>query len=133
MRVLKKGNNNTKSLAYTSLVRPIIEYEAVCWDPCREGQINALERVQKKAAKFAIGHNHRNVSDWESFAQRRKIADDHDRKIRNRKQITDIGKYSYVNKTIQLRNSPPSEALVTFPCKPHIFRKTVRILNISEV
>jgi hypothetical protein len=26
MRILKKGNSNTKSLAYTSLVRPILEY-----------------------------------------------------------------------------------------------------------
>jgi hypothetical protein len=53
MRVLKKGNSNTKSLAYTSLVRPILEYGAACWDPYREGQINELERVQKKAGKFA--------------------------------------------------------------------------------
>jgi len=28
MRVLKKGNRNTQSLAYTSLVRPILEYES---------------------------------------------------------------------------------------------------------
>jgi hypothetical protein len=55
MWVLKKGNSNTKSLAYTSLVRPILEYGAACWDPYMEGQINALVRVQKKAAKFAIG------------------------------------------------------------------------------
>jgi hypothetical protein len=74
MRVLKKGNSNTKSFAYTPLVRPILEYGAVCWDPCREGQIKELERVQKKAAKFARGHNHRNGSDWESLAQHRKIA-----------------------------------------------------------
>jgi len=33
MRIFKKGNNNTKRLAYTALVRPILEYEAVCWDP----------------------------------------------------------------------------------------------------
>jgi hypothetical protein len=26
MRILKKENNNIKSLAYTSLIRPIIEY-----------------------------------------------------------------------------------------------------------
>jgi len=39
MRVLKKGNRNTKSLAYRSLVRPILEYGPACWDPCR-GQIN---------------------------------------------------------------------------------------------
>ena len=36
-----------------SLVRPILEYGAACWDPYREGQITALDMVQKKAAKFA--------------------------------------------------------------------------------
>jgi len=35
MRVLKKGNKITKSLAYTSLVRPVLGYGAACWDPCR--------------------------------------------------------------------------------------------------
>jgi hypothetical protein len=33
MHILKKGNSNTKSLAYTSLVRPILEYGVACWDP----------------------------------------------------------------------------------------------------
>jgi hypothetical protein len=47
MRVLKKGNN-TKYLAYTTLVRPIPEYGAVCCDPNREGQVSALNRVQKE-------------------------------------------------------------------------------------
>jgi len=60
MRVLKKGNTKTKSLAYTSLVRPILEYGAACWDPCREGQINASDRVQTKAAQFT---NHTKESD----------------------------------------------------------------------
>jgi hypothetical protein len=46
MRILKKGNSNTKSLAYRSLVRPILEYGATCWDPYRQGQISALYRVQ---------------------------------------------------------------------------------------
>jgi len=32
MHTLKKGNNNMKRLAYTALVRPILEYGAVCWD-----------------------------------------------------------------------------------------------------
>jgi hypothetical protein len=42
-RALQKGNGNTNSLAYTSLVRLILEYVFACWDPCREGQINALD------------------------------------------------------------------------------------------
>jgi len=46
MRILKKGNSNTKSLAYMSLVRPILEYGAACWDPYREGQISSVYMVQ---------------------------------------------------------------------------------------
>jgi len=71
MRIVKNGNKNTKSLAYMSLVRPILEYGAACWDPYRECQISALDRAQNKAAKFA---HHSGGSDWESWAQRRKIA-----------------------------------------------------------
>jgi hypothetical protein len=53
------------------IVRPILEYGASCWDPYREGRINALDRMQKKAAKFV---NYANISVWETLAQRRKIA-----------------------------------------------------------
>jgi hypothetical protein len=42
-----------KSLAYTSLQRPILEYGAAYCDPYSECQISALDRVQNKAAKFA--------------------------------------------------------------------------------
>ena len=31
MRILKKGNSSTKSLAYKKLVRPILEHGAACW------------------------------------------------------------------------------------------------------
>jgi len=54
-----------------SLVRPILEYGAACWDPYRECQINALDRVQKRAAKFA---QNTGGLGWESLAQCRKIA-----------------------------------------------------------
>ena len=57
MRILKKGNSNAKCLAYTSLVGPILEYGAASWDPYMEGQIIALDRVQKKGAKFAHHKN----------------------------------------------------------------------------
>jgi len=71
MRILKTGNSNTKSLAYMSRVRPILEYGAACWDPYREGQLSALNRVQKKAAKFA---HYINRPNWENLASRRKLS-----------------------------------------------------------
>ena len=153
MHVLKKGNRNTKSLAYTSLVRPILEYVSACWDPCREGQINALDRVQKKAAQFT---NNTKDSDWETLAQRRTLARlctlfkaysgerawkairdrlrgpyylsrvDHVQKIGDRKQRTDIRKYSFVNRIIKNWNQLPADGLGTFPSKPKIFRNSFR-------
>ena len=54
-----------------SLVRPILEYGAACWDPYWECQISDLDRVQNKAAKFV---HHSGGSDWESLAHRSKTA-----------------------------------------------------------
>jgi hypothetical protein len=56
---------------YTSLVHLILKYRAACWDPFREGQINALDRVQKKGSKFA---NVMNKPNWETLVLCRKIA-----------------------------------------------------------
>ena len=58
--------------------------------------------------------------------------DDHDGKIRARKQRTDIGKYSIVNRTIKLWNQLPAEALATFPCKSHIVRNKDGKVIVSE-
>jgi len=155
MRIVKKGNKNTKSSAYTSLVRPILKYGAACWDPYRECQVSALDRVQNKAAKCA---HHSGGSDWECLAQRRKIARmcalykaytgerawkaigdrlhapsylsrvDHHWKIRARKQRTDIGKYSIVNRFITDWNQLPEGAIGTSHGKTHIFKTRVRKL-----
>jgi hypothetical protein len=55
---------------------------------------------------------------------------DHDKKIRSRKQRTDIGKYSFVNRTIQLWNHLAAVGFGTPYCKPSNFRKRVRkIIN----
>jgi hypothetical protein len=153
LRILKKGNNNTKRLAYMSIVRPILEYGAVCWDPYREGQVSALNRVQNRAANFA--HNTTETR-WETLAQRRRIARmcalfkaytgrrawkaiedrllkpcylsrvDHNREIRTRKQRTDVGKYSFVNRTIQNWNQLPTGLLASLPCSLSTFRKRVK-------
>jgi len=57
-------------IAYMSSVRPVLEYGSACCDPCTEGQINALDRIQKKAAQFT---NHTKDSDWETLARHRMI------------------------------------------------------------
>ena len=112
-----------------------------------------LDRVQNIVAKF--GH-HSGGSDWESLAQRRKVTHmcalykaytgegtwkaigdklqapsylsrvDHHRKIRARKQRTDIGKYSFVNRSITDWNQLPERAIGTSHGKTHIFETKVR-------
>ena len=140
--ILKKGNNNVRNcLAYTTLLRSIIKYGTLWWDPYRESLVSTLNRLQKRAAKFA---NNTNESDWETLAQRRTVAglceffkayirrrawkatgdrilkpcnlssDDHNRKIRNRKQRTDVGKYSFLNRIINSWNQLPAGLLASF-------------------
>jgi len=58
---------------------------------------------------------------------------EHVQKIRDRKQRTDIGKYSFVNGTIKNWNQLPAEALGTFHSKPKIFSKRVGKAIINRV
>jgi hypothetical protein len=52
---------------------------------------------------------------------------------RSRKQRTDIGKYSFVNRTIQLWKQLPEDALGTPSCRPSSFRKRVRkVINKAK-
>jgi hypothetical protein len=58
---------------------------------------------------------------------------DQNKKIRSRKQKTDIGKYSFVNRTIQLWNQLSEDVLGTLSCKPSNFRKRVRkVINKAK-
>jgi len=142
-----------------SLVRAILEDGAACWDSYRKCQISALDRVQNKAAKFA---HHSGGSDWESLAQRRKMKRmcalykaytgerawkatgdrlqapsylsrvDYYWKIRARKQRIDIGKYSFLNRSITDWNKLPEGAKGTYKGNTHIFKTRVRETKTSE-
>ena len=131
---------------------------AVCWYPYR-GQVSALNRAQKRAAKFA---NNINESGWETLAQHRLIAricalfkantggrvwkaigdrilkpcylsrEDHNRKIRTRKHRTYVGKYSFVKKVFKSWNQLPAGLLASFPCKLNTFRKRVKNVVTSK-
>ena len=60
------------------------------------------------------------------------IRDEHNPKIRVRKQRRDISKYSFVNRTLKLWKQLLAEALVTLLCKSRIFKKRVRKIIISK-
>ncbi|KAK3087597.1 hypothetical protein FSP39_008091 [Pinctada imbricata] len=45
-----------RSQAYTVLVRPVLEYASVVWDPYQQHLIQQLESVQRHAARFATGN-----------------------------------------------------------------------------
>ncbi|PNF20639.1 hypothetical protein B7P43_G04218 [Cryptotermes secundus] len=57
---------------------------------------------------------------------------DHGEKFRSRKQRSDIGKYSFVNRTIQIWNQLPADALGTLSCKPSNFRQMVRKVKMRR-
>ena len=48
---------------------------------------------------------------------------DHDWKIRSGRQKKDIGKYSFVNRTIHHWNQLPAEVLGTLSCKTNYIQK----------
>jgi hypothetical protein len=55
---------------------------------------------------------------------------DHNRKILNRKERTDVGKYFFVNRTIKSWNYLPAGSLASFSSKMNTFRK--RFKNVVK-
>ena len=78
-RNLRVSPATTKSTAYYSLVRPTLEYACVAWDPFTKENINKLEMVQRRAARFVLNRYGQTDSvtemlkelEWESLQTRR--------------------------------------------------------------
>lgn len=52
---LKTAPSEVKYLAYTSIIRPKLEYACVIWDPHTKTNIECLERIQRRAVRFIYG------------------------------------------------------------------------------
>jgi hypothetical protein len=153
MPILKNGYNNRKCLAFTTLVRLILDYGVVCWDLHSEGQVSALNRMQKRAAKF---ENNINKYCWENMAQRRFISKGmhrgtvlkaigerflkpcylsrtiKNREIRTRKRRIDVREYFFVNRAINSWNQLPGSLQTSTPFKINTFRNRVNNLVTSK-
>ena len=72
-----------KERAYLTLVRPVYEYGSVAWSPYTQKDINCVESVQRRVARFVCNDYHRTSSfntmlsnlGWQDLETRRKITD----------------------------------------------------------
>ena len=78
-RKLHKAPTAVKTRTYESLIRPIIEYSGVVWDPHTAQDIDKLEMVQHRYARYTYRGNGRTSTvtailktlGWEPLAERR--------------------------------------------------------------
>ena len=56
-RNIRTCPRKTKHLAYTTLVRPILQYASIIWDPHTASNIHTIETVQRRSARH-IMHNY---------------------------------------------------------------------------
>ena len=56
-RNIRTCPRKTKHIAYTTLVRPILEYTSIIWNPHTASTIHTLESVQRRSARH-IMHNY---------------------------------------------------------------------------
>ena len=78
-RNLYSCDKSTKSVAYHTLVRPILEYCHAVWDPHQQTNKDLIEKIQRRAARFAMNDYNQTSSvtnmlkqlGWESLDARR--------------------------------------------------------------
>ena len=81
-RNLRVNSKSSREQAYKMLVRPKVEYAAAVWDPYTKEQIQNIEKIQRRAARF-VSNDHRQTSsvtemlralDWPTLEARREAA-----------------------------------------------------------
>ena len=81
-RNIKTRNPKVRELAYQTLVRPQLEYSSSVWDPHGKENINKLEMVQRRAARWTLSDYSRSTSvssllcqlNWQTLEKRRSVA-----------------------------------------------------------
>ena len=79
-RNLKHFSKTLKETAYTSFVRSVLDYSSTVWDPYLQKDIDRLESIQRRAARFNYNNYGRTTSvtemmkklDWKPLSERRR-------------------------------------------------------------
>ena len=53
-RNLSSCSSEVKASAYLTMIRPVMEYAAVVWDPYYQSDVQQLENVQCRAARWVL-------------------------------------------------------------------------------
>ena len=61
-RNVKTQHPGVREMAYSTLVRPQLEYAAAVWDPHTKGKTQLGEKVQRRAASWVSDNNERLAS-----------------------------------------------------------------------
>ena len=82
-RNLRDCSREVKDTAYKTMVRPTMEYASTAWDPYKVDDINCLDKVQRRAARFVCSEytdrtpgcvtSMINKLGWEQLQARRRI------------------------------------------------------------
>ena len=78
-RNLKVQSQAIKERAYQILIRPKLEYCCTVWDPHTYENINSLEKVERRAARYTCNRHHNtssvsemlNTMNWQTLQERR--------------------------------------------------------------
>jgi len=79
---LSNCSSSVKASAYLTIVRPIMEYTSSVWDPHQQCNIQAIEKIQRRAARWVMSDygRHSSVSgmlqflNWPTLESRRRIS-----------------------------------------------------------
>lgn len=80
-RNFRECTTDVKAATYKTMVRPVVEYASTVWDPTCQEDISALEKVQRRAARYVFNNysdrtpgcvtSMLNTLQWEPLADRR--------------------------------------------------------------
>ena len=139
-RNLSRCNADIKILAFKTLVRPHLEYCDTVWDPHTHNNINKLEAIQNKAARW-IRRDYRHTTSVTLLKQDIKLDPLATRRQIHRQQmlykitnnLVDINKDTYLHPT-RIRNTRGSHNLKyhTYQTSTDIFRHSFFPRTIQE-